>query len=241
MVDDGIYYFSSYRAECDVMSWEKIIKAPPPRPPSNTDIPTVSKYSSPRWLNVTSKGEHDRYDRTVGPKVTDIKINPLYPVDAFIVDAKTFKRYEDLSSMTSEDINRQLAVDVGEDKLTFNKIILLSEGYLASEVDKVYEQMMDDIYDDFEVWNAYGGWKMFEKKYHSHANPTLHTLGFSTRPRFGGEIYILAADVNEWLAKAQTLLNSKYPAMNARIRTTVTNLVNGLNQLEGKPIGYIDI
>ena len=29
--------------------------------------------------------------------------------------------------------------------------------------------------------------------------------------------------------------------MNARIRTTVTNLVNGLNQLEGKPIGYIDI
>ena len=103
MVDDGIYYFSSYRAECDVMSWEKIIKAPPPRPPSNKDIPTVSKYSSPRWLNVTSKGEHDRYDRTIGPKVTDIKINPLYPVDAFIVDAKTFKRYEDLSSMTSEE------------------------------------------------------------------------------------------------------------------------------------------
>ena len=50
--------------------------------------------------------------------MTDIKINPLYPVDAFIVDAKTFKRYEDLSSMTSEDINRQLAVDVGEDKLS---------------------------------------------------------------------------------------------------------------------------
>ena len=136
MVDDGIYYFSSYRAECDVMSWEKIIKAPPPRPPSNKDIPTVSKYSSPRWLNVTSKGEHDRYDRTIGPKVTDIKINPLYPVDAFIVDAKTFKRYEDLSSMTSEDINRQLAVDVGEDKLTFNK-----EFY--KKCNRVFEQIIN--------------------------------------------------------------------------------------------------
>ena len=26
MVDDGIYYFSSYRTERDVMSWENILK-----------------------------------------------------------------------------------------------------------------------------------------------------------------------------------------------------------------------
>ena len=26
MVDDGIYYFSGYRAERDVMSWENILK-----------------------------------------------------------------------------------------------------------------------------------------------------------------------------------------------------------------------
>ena len=26
MVDDGIYYFSSYRAECDVMIWQDILK-----------------------------------------------------------------------------------------------------------------------------------------------------------------------------------------------------------------------
>jgi len=220
------------------MSWEKIIKAPPPRPPSNKDIPTESRYSSPRWLNVTFKGDYDRHDRTKAPKATDIETNPLYPVDAFIVDAKTFKRYEDISSLSIEegrDLERRLEADIGQGKLKF-----LTEktrnimGYLASDVDKVYEQMMDDIYDDFEVWNAYGGWKMFEKKYHSKPYPTI-------KPRFGGAIYVLSDDVNEWLTKAETLLNSKYPAMNARIRTTVTNLVNGLKQAERKPITYVNI
>jgi len=240
MVDDGIYYFSSYRAERDVMSWENTIKAPPPRP-SDKDIPQKSRYFSPRWLKATHKETDVSIDTkfaTYKP-VTVIDISPIHSnFDAFIVDAKTFRRFEDLSSLSIEedrDLQRDLEADIGQGKLKFLREKTSNVmGYLASDVDKVYEQMMDDIYDDFEVWNAYGGWKMFEKKYHSKPYPTI-------KPRFGGEIYVLSDDVNEWLTKAETLLNSKYPAMNARIRTTVTNLVNGLKQAERKPITYVNI
>ena len=234
MVDDGIYYFSSYRAECDVMSWEKIIKAPPPRPKKDgvydeRHVPTRSFYTgTPRWLSAIGT-----------PHTEDVNLT-LKEAKPFIVNVTDFYLYEDLSAFTIEDIKRRLEADVGEGKVTIEGDDLLTKsGYLASEVYEVYDQMLDDIYDDFEVLSAYGSWKVFNKKYHtpnSDSNRNLH----KTRPRFGGDLYIIAPLVEDWKQDAQELMNSKYPAMNVRIRTTVTNLLNGLQQLEPKTIQVID-
>jgi hypothetical protein len=216
------------------MSWENTIKAPPPRP-SDKDIPKKSRYFGPRWLKTKTESVREAGFHAA------IDISPIHSnFDAFIVNVTDFYIFEDLSALNIEDIKRRLEADVGEGKLTIEGDELLTEsGYLASEVYEVYDQMLDDIYDDFEVWDAYGGWKMFNKKYHTphpDSNRNLHKM----RPRFGGDLYIIAQEVEDWKQDAQELMNSKYPAMNVRIRTTVTNLLNGLQQLKPKTIQVLN-
>ena len=205
------------------MSWEKIIKAPPPRPPNEDDIPRQGKYFGPRWV-------------LSGPDITPENVAQVKRMrikgdfEAFTVNAKSFILYEDLSFMNPEDIIRRIEADIGEGKVKwYDGALEDMEGYLASTVLEVYEQMMDDIYDDFEVWSAYGGFKLFEQTYHQESR-------VSQRGRFGGDLYHSAEKIDEWKEMAQNLMNSKFPAINARIRTTITNLVNGLNQLKRRPI-----
>ena len=210
------------------MSWKKIIKAPPPRPANKDDIPRRSKYYSPRWLNPRTSGESD------DAEIIGIAIqSPIF--SAFTVNAKSFTLYEDLSFLDPEDIKRRVEADIGEGKVKWDDNALEDmEGYLASEVLEVYEQMMDDIYDDFEVWGAYAGFKTFELEYHRESR-------VYQRGRFGGDLYHSAERVDEWKEMAQNLMNSKYPAVNVRIRTTITNLVNGLNQLQRQPIRVLKV
>jgi hypothetical protein len=210
----------------DIMSWEKIFKAPP-RPSNEDNIPRSSKYYGPRWITSVS-------DQRTQKKEIDIKVRVGF--EAFTVNAKEFRLYEDLSSISPEKVKQHLEANVGVGKLKWRDDALINmEGYLASQVLEVYEQMMDDIYDDFEVWSAYAGFKFFELTYHQDSRKPNNNINLK-RPLFGGDLYHSAKKIDEWKEMAQSLMNSRYPAINARVRTTITNLLNGLNQLQRQPI-----
>jgi len=144
------------------MNWKNIVKAPPPRPykPGEKKIwekeaQPVSKYYWPRPLG----SNVDYINKQIKPLITWNPYQQERPQTQALTDL------EHGQTVTLRELQRDFLTESGEISIDITKLEELKDKFL-----KIYEQMLDDLYDWFEAYHAFTAWNKFVERYHPEEN-----------------------------------------------------------------------
>jgi hypothetical protein len=218
------------------MNWKKIIKMPP-RPYEAGKIyeweQPVSEYGLPRALGA-SKGKHmseGTFKKEIKPLVT---WNPYTSIQNAEdnVSTSVIHDLERGNTVTMREIQSELMREGPE--ATHTSIKQFKD--INTEFFNIYEQMLDDLYDQFEVWKAFTSWRKFTQEYHKEEHDG--DGDWRSRSKYGEfsndyklefiqkELELLSKNVD--LAKTNSFYNKS-----ELLTTMINNVESGINKVLG--------
>ena len=109
-----------------------------------------------------------RYKMPPKPYGLQASIVPLYTWNPYQQELQQTQALTDLEggqTVTLRELQRDFITEAGEISIDITKLQELKDKFL-----KIYEQMLDDIYDHFEAWEAWIGWNWFVQEFHPEEN-----------------------------------------------------------------------
>ena len=121
-----------------------------------------------REMDSTTGEPNPRYRNPPRPYGLQASIVPLYtwnPYRQEHQETQALTNLEDGHTVTLRELQRDFLTETGEISIDITKLQELKDKFL-----KIYEQMLDDIYDHFEAWEAWIGWNWFVQEFHPEEN-----------------------------------------------------------------------